>query len=40
MTAAVKGELPERLGVASLEALAVVITDEAAIREWAVSAMR
>jgi hypothetical protein len=38
-TAAVKGELPVRLGVASLESLAVVIADTA-ISEWIVSAMR
>lgn len=38
--AAVKGELPVRLGVASMEALAVVIADKAAIREGAESAMR
>jgi len=38
--AAVKGELPVRLGVASLEALAVVIADKVPIREGAESAMR
>jgi len=40
MMAAVTGELPVRLGVASMEALAVVIADKAAIREWAESATR
>ena len=40
MMAAVIGELPVRLGVASVEALAVVIADKAAIREGAESAMR
>ena len=40
MMAAVKGELPVRLGVASMEALAVVIADKSAIREGAESAMR
>ena len=39
MMAAVKGELPVRLGVASLEALAVVIAAKAPIREGAESAM-
>ena len=40
MMSAVIGELPVRLGVASVEALAVVIADKAAIREGAESAMR
>jgi len=40
MMAAVTGELPVRLGVAFVEALAVVIADKSAIREGAESAMR
>src|SRR5262245_13961546 len=40
MMAAVKCELPVRLGVAFVETLAIVITDEAAIREGGEFAMR
>ena len=40
MMAAVLGELAVRLGVAFLEALAVVIADKAAIREGVEPAMR
>src|SRR5215510_15405009 len=40
MMSAVIGELPVRLGVAFVEALAVVIADKAPIREGAESAMR
>src|SRR5262245_53220416 len=40
MMAAVTGELPVCQGVASVEALPVIVADKAAIREWAESATR